>query len=453
MNENKSIKLNNLEYLFGPDSYLNENEAKYILSELWKIINKNRNIKSDLNISFQAISKNKANDILSAESSIQKSKIFIDKSIKEKHNFFENFFISLPNFNKEKITITMINDNNYSFSFDLPFLAFVLLNRLDENFIKKDKFDIHKRPKTKNLLISRINSIQKPIIDETCNFLRSLLSNEFSNPFAGEDVLFTQDIDHILYGDSFFKKIKGIFSDMRYFLVFPLIPLINLKFLIKWTNNISRDIYCKAILNYSQILRKYGHKGIFFIMLSDKSEYDSGYDVDDSFQKILKKIEADGHEIGLHPSYNTANDDALFLEEVKKYKEIFGHTPVHVRYHYLRSLTSDKWILFEKIGIKYDHSIGFSDSIGYRVGTGMTYTPYNFEAKKPFNVKVVPMTLMDDVLYNKKIKWLNSLKEHINRSKKSNSKISLLFHNGRLMGSKIFANFLFWRIHKFIKND
>ena len=453
MNENKSVKFNNLRYFFGQDSYLNENEARYILSELWKIINNNRNIKSELNISFQAISKNKANDILSGESSIQKSKIFIDKSIIEKHNFFENFSISLPNFNKEKITITKIDDNNYSFSFDLPFLAFVLLNRLDENFIKKDKFDIHKRPKTKNLLISRINCIQKPIIDETCNFLGSLLSNEFSNSFSGEDILFTQDIDHILYGYSFFKKIKGVFSDIRYFLVFPLIPLINIKFFISRANNASRDIYGKAILNYSQILKKYGHKGIFFIMLSKKSKYDSGYDVDDSFQKILKKIEADGHEIGLHPSYNTANDDDLFLEEIKKYKEIFGHTPVHVRYHYLRSLNSDKWILFEKTGIKYDHSIGFADSIGYRVGTGMTYRPYNFDTKNPFNVRVVPMTLMDDVLYNKKIKWLNSLKHHINMSKKSNSKISLLFHNGRLMGSKIFANFLFWWIHKFIKND
>ena len=68
----------------------------------------------------------------------------------------------------------------------------------------------------------------------------------------------------------------------------------------------------------------------------------------------------------------------------------------------------------QKIGIKEDSSLGYTQFIGYRCGTGFAYYIYDFKNEKAFDVLEKPITFMDS-------SWLHEKK----RSKLSD--IDILF--------------------------
>ena len=113
---------------------------------------------------------------------------------------------------------------------------------------------------------------------------------------------------------------------------------------------------------------------------------------------ILKDLVNEGWEFGGHASINSkTNIDnflyAKYLIESKLESTIFG-----LRHHYWSIDWLKQHLTFRKhanAGFRYDTSIAWEDSSGFRAGTCLPYNPFGPIRDKPINLFELPTCLMD----------------------------------------------------------
>lgn len=101
------------------------------------------------------------------------------------------------------------------------------------------------------------------------------------------------------------------------------------------------------------------------------------YDIrSDKIINVIKELDKEGWEIGLHGSYSSYSDAALLKHEKKQLEQVVGHPVKGIRQHYL-NLNSNTWRYQEDAGFHYDSSLGFTDRIGYKSGMVAPFKPHN----------------------------------------------------------------------------
>jgi len=90
------------------------------------------------------------------------------------------------------------------------------------------------------------------------------------------------------------------------------------------------------------------------------------YDIyNDKVANVIKTLDDQGWEIGLHGSYLSFNSLKLLKNERKQLEEVLGHEIIGIRQHYL-NLNDKTWEYQQQAGFKYDSTWGFTDRIGYK---------------------------------------------------------------------------------------
>jgi len=117
----------------------------------------------------------------------------------------------------------------------------------------------------------------------------------------------------------------------------------------------------------AELERKYGFVSSFYFMSSgDNKKYDSRYSVDSPYlTSLIKRLKDKGCEVGLHGSFNSYNDFEILQFEKKSLQKITGNSIAGERQHYLRWKTPDTWRILEKVGLKYDITLGFAEHEGF----------------------------------------------------------------------------------------
>lgn len=116
------------------------------------------------------------------------------------------------------------------------------------------------------------------------------------------------------------------------------------------------------------------------------------YDISNkSFQDVLIKIQEAGSEVALHGSFGSHLDLDILQNDIEK----LGMPIVGGRFHNLLFDMSKTFNLLERVGLKYDSTLGFAEEIGFRNGIAFPFHPYNFEKKAPNNVIEIPLIVMD----------------------------------------------------------
>lgn len=89
------------------------------------------------------------------------------------------------------------------------------------------------------------------------------------------------------------------------------------------------------------------------------------YDVNDiKVADVIKKLDTNGWEIGLHGSYLSYKNHDLLVREKRILEDIVGHEVIGIRQHYL-NWNEHTWGHQNAAGFKYDSSLGYSDRVGY----------------------------------------------------------------------------------------
>jgi peptidoglycan/xylan/chitin deacetylase (PgdA/CDA1 family) len=148
------------------------------------------------------------------------------------------------------------------------------------------------------------------------------------------------------------------------------------------------------------------------------------YNIEDpEIVDLIKWLDTNGWEIGVHGSYRSYNDLNLLSYEKKTLERIVGHKIVGIRQHYL-NMDDSTWAIQRKLGFKYDSSFGFTREVGFKDNEVSPFRPFDDD------FMVIPQTLMDTpyMMTSDKEKKL----EHIfDQCEEKNGILVVNFHNDK----------------------
>jgi peptidoglycan/xylan/chitin deacetylase (PgdA/CDA1 family) len=163
-----------------------------------------------------------------------------------------------------------------------------------------------------------------------------------------------------------------------------------------------------------EIERRYGVRSTFFFRVDEER-----YSIDDFFKSVIRRLDSEGFEIGLHASIGSAFDKELLRKEKEQLEGVLGHPIEGVRHHYL-TLGDDTWNFQRSVGFEYDSSLGNRDDATFL---------------QPFllrnGLRVFPMCLMDSsdsFMYKPLSEYFAFIDEALDRVKKEGLTFTVLFH-------------------------
>jgi len=163
----------------------------------------------------------------------------------------------------------------------------------------------------------------------------------------------------------------------------------------------------------------------------------------------MRRVHERGHELGLHPSYNTYLDPGLLKGEAQRLKNICEAEDIEQRewggrMHYLRWQQSTTMRAWADAGLDYDATMGYADRPGFRCGSCWEYTAFDPLAQEVLDLKIRPLIVMECTVIDKIYLGLgvgrasedkiNLLKE---RCRQVGGGFGILWHNSYLMSSKL----------------
>jgi len=116
------------------------------------------------------------------------------------------------------------------------------------------------------------------------------------------------------------------------------------------------------------------------------------YDVTDpAVADVVRRLDADGWEVGLHGSLAAAGDPRRLAEEKSALEGVLGDEVIGCRQHRLRLDAPDTWVDQRGVGFRYDTTLGSGTETGFRHGYGPI---------RPFDDEFVvfPLTVMEQAL-------------------------------------------------------
>ena len=179
----------------------------------------------------------------------------------------------------------------------------------------------------------------------------------------------------------------------------------------EFTNDVEPCRSNNSLAHYEKLLGLAENNNLksafYFLTAVTDPKVDAEYTLeDDEIQNLLILINQRGHEIGLHPSYNTFDNLEQTNKEwmlLRKSCEELNITQDHWggRQHYLRFETPKTWRNWEAAGLGYDSTLGFAEHPGFRCGICYEYPVFDLKNSVTLNLLERPLIWMDDSLLSK----------------------------------------------------
>ncbi len=186
----------------------------------------------------------------------------------------------------------------------------------------------------------------------------------------------------------------------------------------------------------------------FVISGGGRGDIDGSYVVEQPWiRHLLRSIHERGHQIGIHPTYESWRDPARTKAEFDRLRSVCASEGIVQsqwggRQHYLRWEPQMTWQNYESAGIDFDSSLGYADDTGFRCGTCQEFPVFNLRTREELQLRERPLMAMDATLFGKPdkdgldltpqeaIQRLRSLQETCERY---DGDLTLLWHNNWLI--------------------
>lgn len=351
-----------------------------------------------------------------------------DKNIPKKVNFTTNKFIV-----EEDIPIIFgdetlnIEENKIVCGIDIFASSFFMLSRWEE-YVNKNR-DKHNRFPAYESLAFKNNFLNRAVVNEYIEMLKNMLLNLDNSLKFKEykyELIVTHDVDMLYRWMSFKQVLRIVLGD-----------LIKRKKLKLALNNLKEYFFKDPYDNYDYLMdisESISVKSHFYFMSGGVTNYDNRYNIKSKkVKKLIKKIKKRGHNIGIHPSFNSYNNKNLLEQELKTLEEVTKESIKEGRQHYLRFEVPTTWQIWNDLKMKIDSSCGYADCEGFRCGIGEEFFVFNILTQEKLKLKERPLLYMDDnrlegerVLNEKDLIFM--IKNIKKISIKYNTKCTILFH-------------------------
>lgn len=294
--------------------------------------------------------------------------------------------------------------------------AFWMLARIEE--LSTEGLDNHGRFPGARSLAARAGFVDRPIIDEYVALLREALSQRFPSLLLRSSK-FRMHISHDVDAPSrlglgmslpWLKGVvrqvckerspKGLATASRRLIKTP------------------RAIESNDPMNtFDYLMAQSEKRGIrsafYFFGGRTNSRSDAAYNLaHPAIQALLTDIHSRGHEIGLHPSYNTYLDpDAIAAEAQSLFYNCrrlgIQQDQWGGRMHFLRWRWPDTATAWSDAGLHYDSTLGFADRAGFRCGTSQEYTAFDPIQREAIPLRLRPLIVMECTIVAPRYMGLN----------------------------------------------
>jgi len=321
----------------------------------------------------------------------------------------------------------------YAANGDIPFdifsAVFFLISRYEEYHPHTP--DKHERYPYTDSILHKNGWLERPLVDEWVEHLRKLLVEKYglSIPPKAFTYLPTYDIDI-----AWSYKHKGLVRNAGGF-VKDLFGLRINDALKRVLVNMfdAQDPYYAFPFMYS-LHNRFGYQPLYFVLAALKtSEYDKNISPNHkAMQKLIRSFAEHG-TVGIHPSYNSGQQNYLFKEEKVALENITGKMISISRQHYIRLFLPQTYRQLIADGITDDYSMGYGTHIGFRAGTGASFYWYDLENEKQKMLQVHPFCFMDSTArFDMQLSSEDAFDrlEEMERSlRRTNSQLVTVFHN------------------------
>lgn len=183
--------------------------------------------------------------------------------------------------------------------------------------------------------------------------------------------------------------------------------------------------------------KKFNLKPLYFFLVAQKNK---GYDKNILPQKAvlqqLIKEHVGKYEIGIHPSWQSGDDETLLKKEIDLLNRIAGKEIVKSRQHYIRFTLPQTYRRLIDAGIKEDYSMGYGSINGFRASVASPFYWYDLEKEEQTSLLIHPFCFMDaNAYYEQKYTAQQALDEmlyYYKEVKSVNGLLVTLWHNNFL---------------------
>lgn len=303
-----------------------------------------------------------------------------------------------------KETFAVLDDGRVTLPIDIFGSAFFMLSRYEE-LVTPDR-DEHDRFPAWASLAYKVGFLERPIVDEYVEILwwaMKRLWPRLERKKHQFQMRVSCDVDHPFTFDGSLKRcvrrVGGDFLNRRS-------PTAAANSVVgSWQarrGQYHRDPFRNGIELIVELNEKAG-RSVAFYFIPEKT--DAGKDQSPSLDEprmrsLLREIHARGHEVGIHPGYNTYRSSEAMRRSVNTLRRVLDEEGIIQpllggRQHYLRWHTSETARLWEECGLDYDSTLGFADHAGFRCGTCREFPLYDLQQRRPLRLRERPLILME----------------------------------------------------------
>lgn len=331
---------------------------------------------------------------------------------------------------------------------DIAGSAFFMLTRYEEVVIQTR--DRHQRFPASASLAYQEGFLDRPIINEYVEILWwgiQQLWPDLPRKARLFQVMLSHDVDWplgIVYAP-LSKLLKNAVGDVLYRKSFSLLTRRIQSCIAVYKGDTDADLNNTFdwIMDVSERLNL--KSAFYFISGHSGGEIDGNYELDDPWIiKLLQNIHLRGHEIGLHPSYQTFRDPTQMQREFNHLRNVADKAGIRQqtyggRQHYLRWEAPTTWQILDDVGLAYDSTLSYADYAGFRTGVCYDYSVFNVRTRKALSLIERPLIVMEGTLLEKSYMnfsretgtdFMQKLKRHCQLFQ---GNFTLLWHNNLLI--------------------
>lgn len=187
----------------------------------------------------------------------------------------------------------------------------------------------------------------------------------------------------------------------------------------KWLRKIEKDL---------------GINSTFYFLLDGLKNKDAFFKMSDpKIKELITFLEYEQCEIGVHGTTNSYNNQDELNRCIKLINKVVQNKAIGIRQHYLKFDHPITFQIQQKVGLKYDSTLGFAEHEGFRNSFAHPFKPFDFEKQQMMEIWEVPLLIMDRTLFDYRNLSFQEAQKTIenlfNEVDNFNGVFSLLWHN------------------------
>ncbi|QIB52611.1 polysaccharide deacetylase family protein [Pseudomonas sp. OIL-1] len=297
-----------------------------------------------------------------------------------------------------------ISDNGAVIHYDILGLAYWMLTRLEE--VGRSDLDDHQRFPAISSHAFKHDYLERPIVDEWLHILGQVIQRQWPG-LTLKQHQFSMKVSHDVDGPSRYgfcsakSLVRGMAGDVLKrgdFKSAALAPWIRI-------NSRHRLHPADPANTFDWIMdqsEKHGLTSAFYFICgrTDPSR-DADYEPEHpAIRELMRRIHQRGHEIGLHPSYNTYQNPQAIVTEANRLRKAMSEEGIKQqdfggRMHYLRWEHPTTMLGWELAGMTYDSTLSYADRPGFRCGTCFEYPAFDPAEGETLRLRIRPLIAME----------------------------------------------------------